>query len=640
MPFRRQDPEYWRHHFVTHPHNVDRINVNSVNMLLSSAKEWTEDVNNFGFVVIFTERHRPETLTLCSPSGHIQIFHKVGPTVYLPQEVQDILFGDDHIKKVVMYKEESQAYAEAHGMPTIKIVELRPLIKKNVVEASGATVFLKSQLGPDFRPYKTFDFANADHLRWLAHNARALSYGVWLATSKLASSAGLVEDANISQYLRTLFFQDTTGFFTDTLVDPYYVPTEQVCLTPRDQLVFDQTGAKLFDARLKATKAFRPRFEMPFAPLAPEPDLCRTCGIFQKSSRHHKCPVKPECKYPFCADKTPHTPLTCRFIRAWCERCLRRGHVAAQHDNPKYGKFVAQYVWDLFRFWSTLQLDTSFLYKPLRSQNPYFHMMSFYGVPPSVLPKAALEQGYGQDEPGLFRGPSPSPMVSPAAEPSTPPPAPVQTPVQAPAKTDSALRRPIAGRVEKTVTMTALSKACQLAQKIAKGELPSTSGTKNPVVAQLLELVDELSKEGVIPTTYNPKVIRVSRSPTKAPRTLPFPEIAAKSERQQRLFDEIFGSEPTDTPALNYEHVPDSSLLYETDDDLDPATGGVISTISSEVTHAVVPNSDDDDNSAMHVEDSSQPEEDAASMDAAPLVIVEGQVEEPAVLPDLSGSIN
>ena len=277
--------------FFTPEDSKERIGVNSAHMMLSSGKLFLEDVHAFGFMVLYTaDRANLDVLNLCSPSGHVQIFQAGETELVLPQEIQNLLFKNTDVKKLTMYKSDIVEFEQANGTPRIEVIELHPVLKKNIIEASnGILNFLKFELGSETR-YRKVDLSNLNHVRTNALFARALTYGVWLVASKLAKKAGLSSSANISGYMRYAIFSEQREKYKQLLADPYYVPFDENDLSPLHQSELNTAKATYMPVHKRTTKKYRPRFIKPFeALLAEEDKSCTICGYFSKPGVPHKC---------------------------------------------------------------------------------------------------------------------------------------------------------------------------------------------------------------------------------------------------------------------------------------------------------------------------------------------------------------
>jgi hypothetical protein len=151
--------------------------------------------------------------------------------------------------------------------------------------------------------------------------------------------------------------------YRNLISDPYYVPVEELSLTPLDQRTLDQESARLNQVMTHSYKNYRFKADKPFDPIAPETQCCRTCGLYSRPDKRksHKCNVKPTCGYPLCKEDKPHTVLTCRYIRAWCALCQHRGHVDTQHPEDK--RYPVCYLWAQFLKFSRLNMDTAYVFQ-------------------------------------------------------------------------------------------------------------------------------------------------------------------------------------------------------------------------------------------------------------------------------------
>ena len=134
-----------------------------------------------------------------------------------------------------MYKTDIIEFEQTNGTPHIKVIELHPVLKKNIVEANnGILNFLKFELGTETR-YCKVDLSNLNHVRTNSLFAPTLTYGVWLVASKLPEKAGLLSSSNISRYMRYAIFSEQREKYKQLLADPYYVPYEENDLLPLRQ---------------------------------------------------------------------------------------------------------------------------------------------------------------------------------------------------------------------------------------------------------------------------------------------------------------------------------------------------------------------------------------------------------------------
>jgi hypothetical protein len=555
-------------------------------MSLNAGKEWLTDVYDFGFVTLHV-LVKENVLALCSPSGHVIICTQTGPAFQLPLEVREILFKNVNVRKVALFRDGLEKLLDHNGMDRIPyLVDLHPIAKKNIEEiAFGTLCFFKSQLGKDFLHRGPFDINGDEHVRQTAHLSRTVSYAVWFIAARLATRAGHGPQGNVSSFLRYTLFSGDADKYKNLLVDPYYVPYEENMLNPLEQNILEQETARLQTALKASYKDYRFKPETPFSPLAPETRCCPTCGIFVNSTKTHECKVVAGCKYPLCLDEKPHTIITCRYVKAWCKQCQRRGHVDRQH--PEDLKYPVCYFWTVFLKFSRLNMDTAYVYRGEKCQNPFFHQLGLYGLPPSKLPKALMETGVGQDLPNDPR------FARPVSSPSTSPPAAPKRP-SLPVKIDlTKLDRTKPGNVEKRsrlITMSSLTEAIRQAKRISLGEQPGTSGAShapNIVVSELLKLVDDLKQGGLVPTAKEPTK-RPDDEPPKLSRKQK--KLADKALRAKAASDaadaadraaEAAGTLPMDlsappppAPSTTSDRrgstpIPDTELLYASDDDID-----------------------------------------------------------------------
>ena len=492
-----------------------------MHMSLNAGKEWLTDVYDFGFVTLHV-LVKENVLALCSPSGHVIICTQTGPAFQLPLEVREILFKNVNVRKVALFRDGLEKFLDHNGMDRIPyLVDLHPIAKKNIEEiAFGTLNFFKSQLGKDFLHRGPFDINGDEHVRQTAHLSRTVSYAVWFIAARLATRAGHGPQGNISSFLRYTLFSGDADKYKNLLVDPYYVPYEENMLNPLDQNILEQETARLQTALKASYKDYRFKPEPPFSPLAPETRCCPTCGIFVNSTKIHKCKVVAGCKYPLCLDEKPHTIITCRYVKAWCKQCQRRGHVDRQHPHESL-RFPVCSLWTTFLKFSRLNMDTAYMYRGEKCQNPYFHQLGLYGLPPSKVPKTAPESGVGQDLPNDPRFARPASKTASTTSPSA---ATTKRP-SLPVKIDlTKIDKTRPGRVEKKSTvnlsLSDLTEAIRQAKRISLGEQPGTSGSghvPNLVVSELLKLVDELKQGGLVPTAKEPTK-RLDEEPPKLSR--------------------------------------------------------------------------------------------------------------------------
>jgi hypothetical protein len=551
-----------------HTNGMERIQTNPVHMSLDGGREFMADVYNFGFVALYTVSEA-NVLTLCSPSGHV-IVYKTGPSLQLALEVRDILFKITDVKKVTFYKAATEKFFSDNGMELIPFVDLYPVAKKNIEEISfGTFEFFKCQLGRDVITKGAFDLNDDAHVRRAAHYARTVAYATWFITARFATRAGLTSSGNVSSFLRYALFVEDADRYRKLIADPYYVPYEEISLTPLDQHNLDLEAPRLASAQRYAFKNYRFKPEHVFDPVVPETACCRSCGLFvdAKSKRPHKCYVKAPCTYPLCKEDKPHSLLTCRAIRAWCSVCQRRGHVDRQH--PEDRKFPVCYLWSVFLMFSRWNLATAYVHHGERCQNPYFHQYGLYGLPPSKLPKVEFESGVGKDLPDdmRFKRPAPS-AAAPRARMST-----LKAAIPRLDKVQT-------GRVEKKViTIADLNKAVNLTKKISSGSKQGTSGSNlppNPVVTRLLALVDELRQGGVLPTAQSSNSTKTEAAPDlKVSRRQRKAEAKARRYNEARFDGPCFGYDPTKPQNVKFdkkdsEHsgrVENEELLDMSDDE-------------------------------------------------------------------------
>jgi hypothetical protein len=312
-----------------------------------------------------------------------------------------------------------------------------------------------------------FDIDEDVHVYQVSHISQAVSYAVWFIVAKLASRAGLDSQGNISSFLRYTLFLEDADKYANLIADPYYVPYEEVTLSPLHQNNLDHEATRLETVLRIAYKNYRFRPNTPFGFDDSDSPCCQACGVFVNRTRPstHHCSVKPDFYYPYClCTYVPHTLVTCRVLKAWCNICQRRGHEAELHHRVDL-KFPICYFWDVFKKFSRVNLDTAYVYKKDKCQNPYFHQMGLYGLPPSKLPKAAPESGVGNDLPDdkRYKRPDPTSSTTTTRRPSMPVKIDLRT-----------LDKTKPGRVEKPkpITYSGLTEALNL--------LPATLFSANP----------------------------------------------------------------------------------------------------------------------------------------------------------------
>ena len=508
LPMRTNCPDHFRTFFLTDAKGLSRIGIHSTQRIFGSIRHFLIDVKAFGFVVLYIDPLKApiDTLTLCSPSGHVHLVQKGEKGLLLPKEFYDLLFQNTDIKKVSLYSREIVQFQALLELPAINVIEIHPVIRKNLLEINnGVLNFLKYNLGPDV-PSGRIDILNDDHVRTAATYSRAIAYGIWLVAARFAQKAGLQGSANLCGYMRYALLSETgDDKYRQLLVDPYYVSFDENFLSPLHQSELDDVMRKYKSVHQRTMRAHRPRFVKPFDPLLTDKPLnCMTCGVFVKPGSEHNCGIVANCPYPVCEDKHSHSPIMCRYIRAWCLTCQRRGHLARHHETFKY---PPPYLWALFIHYQCINLDTSLVMKDRKFENPFFHMFTLYGLPPSNLPKAAFETTVGQDKPDdpCFKRPVTLPIPFP------------QFPIQdfvipkiqnTPQTSSSVLsvqptvRRP-SRLVHAALTRFELQRACMLAERISRGDVAGTSGTSTltPVVTELVKFVNNLKKKGAISLT-------------------------------------------------------------------------------------------------------------------------------------------
>ena len=112
-----------------------------MHMSLDAGKELIADVYNFGFLTLDVIS-KDNVLTLCSPSGHVLVFTKIGLAFQLPLEVRDIFHKITDVKKDVVEK-----FLDNNGMDHMPLIDLHLVAKKNVEKISfGIQNFFKHNL--------------------------------------------------------------------------------------------------------------------------------------------------------------------------------------------------------------------------------------------------------------------------------------------------------------------------------------------------------------------------------------------------------------------------------------------------------------------------------------------------------------
>ena len=285
LPIQTNSPDYLRTFFLTNVEGLERIGIHSNQRIIGSIKHFMIDVRAYGYVVLYTDPLKSpiDTLTLCSPSGHVHIVQKGEKGVLLPKEINDLLFKDTVILKVALFSREIKLFQTLFGWFEINVVELYPVIKKNLREINiGVIDFLKYNLGPDVHSDR-IDIQNDDHVRTVATYSRAIAYGVWLVAARLAKTAGLTSAANISGYMRFALFSESKDGYRQLLADPYYVPLDENYLSPLHQSELDAVLNKYQSVQRRTMRTIRPRFVKPFTPLLTDTQMnCLTCGVYVK----------------------------------------------------------------------------------------------------------------------------------------------------------------------------------------------------------------------------------------------------------------------------------------------------------------------------------------------------------------------
>jgi len=158
------------------------------------------------------------------------------------------------------------------------------------------------------------------------------------------------------------------------------------------------------------------------------------------------------------------------------------------------------YLWALFLHYQSIHLEASYLMKDRKYKNPFFHMFTFYGLPPSKLPKAAFQTAVGKDKPSTSRC-QPSAAVSSPRFPATQfvkPTTDSSISYQRIAPSTAPLFRWI-------VTSYELQTAIALAERVSRGEVAGTSGLvqSNLVVTDVLNFVENLKRQGTLSSSQD-----------------------------------------------------------------------------------------------------------------------------------------
>ena len=163
-------PDYIRTLFLTNVEGLSRIGIHSTQRVFGSIRHFLIDVKAFGLVVLYINPLKApiDTLTLCSPSGHVHIVQRGVKGLLLPKEFHDLLFENSDIKKVSLYLREIDQFQTILGLPKINVIEIHPVIRKNLLEINNGVVnFLKYNLGPDVHSVR-IDILNDDHVQMAA----------------------------------------------------------------------------------------------------------------------------------------------------------------------------------------------------------------------------------------------------------------------------------------------------------------------------------------------------------------------------------------------------------------------------------------------------------------------------------------
>ena len=158
---------------------MQRIQVNPAHMMLDRGKRFLEDVDNFGFVALYVDPNNLDVISLCSPSGHIQIFQAIEHGILFPTEIEDVLFKSDHIKKVALSTADVDAFKVANGMSRLDVIEIDSVIRRNIPEVENDILgFLTQGLG-ETCSFEKVDLIASSHVLTYAVRARSIAFGIW-----------------------------------------------------------------------------------------------------------------------------------------------------------------------------------------------------------------------------------------------------------------------------------------------------------------------------------------------------------------------------------------------------------------------------------------------------------------------------
>ena len=102
----------------------------------------------------------------------------------------------------------------------------------------------------------------------------------------------------------------------------------------------------------------------------------------------------PNCPYPTCDDSIEHSPIMCKYIRAWCIVCQRWGHLAKHHEIPG---LPPPYLWFLFLHYQSINLDTSYMMKDKKHENSFFsHVHSLRTTSVKITQSRFQNQGWSR----------------------------------------------------------------------------------------------------------------------------------------------------------------------------------------------------------------------------------------------------
>ena len=206
LPIWKYDLETWKNFFTVEENkDLTRAFVHP-DMPAADITNFFADIREFGFVVIHTDSNCKNTLSLCSPSGIVLIFHDDQP-LKLPTQVMSILYTEHD---VIMYKE-AVLFSRDYKLPKPEVHELYLYYKTIFTDVkSGPAKYLRSQLGQEC-PLTFFDPYDRRCVQFMTLGARAIAYGLWTIAAQLAERSGLGKGANISHFMR-LALLTTNGF--------------------------------------------------------------------------------------------------------------------------------------------------------------------------------------------------------------------------------------------------------------------------------------------------------------------------------------------------------------------------------------------------------------------------------------------